>query len=100
LVGESLSKYFKRQYPNLPKARGRERKWTESKICEALEGFLERTGRPPLSTELCKENGLPSYSVIQRVTGTPAGTFIHEWYAENYELPEQEETAGWGMQIM
>ncbi len=98
LVGESPSKYFSRQYPELNKAH--ECKWTIFKIREALGRFMERTGRPPLSAELCKENGLPSYSVIQRVTGTPADAFIHEWYSENYELPEQEETAGWGMQMM
>jgi len=95
-VGKSPLEHFKPQYPDLVK----ECKWTAPKIREALEDFLIRTGRPPRTADLHNENGLPSYSAIQKVTGTPAGAFIQDWYAENYELTEQKETAGWGMQMM
>jgi len=97
LVGESFPAYFKRLYPDLDEHRD---KWTMDRICEALDDFVQREGRPPQAAELCKENELPSQPIIKRMTGMTASTFIHEWYAENYGITEQEESIGWSMQMM
>jgi len=97
LVGESFPAYFKRQYPELNKHRD---KWTIDRVYDALDDFVKREGRPPRTTELCKEKGFPSQPIIKRLTGMTSSTFIQEWYAENYETVEQEEAPGWGMRMM
>lgn len=95
-VGETISAYCGRQYPELCQRV----RWTPSKICAALDSFVERTGRPPLTTELSMENMLPSYTCFHRVTGMHPGEFIRQRYPEYYELPDRKQGMDLGMQMM
>lgn len=93
-VGENAAAYHIRKYPELCQ------RWTLTKICEALDSFVEQYGRPPLTPELSKRNMLPSYCTVQKVVGTTPAKFIRERYPEYYENPEQNQDMGWGMQMM
>lgn len=96
-VGETIQEYCSRQYPELYQQLT---KWTLSKVCEALDSFVERNSRPPTTRELFKENMLPSYVCFQKVVGMSPGAFIRDRYPEYYETPEREQSMGWKMQMM
>lgn len=95
-VGETGLQYYSRQYPKMRQAI----KWTPSRICEALDSFVEENGRPPRTNELSKKNQLPCYECFQKTVDTTPGAFLRERYPEYYENPDQKQDMSWGMQMM
>lgn len=93
-VGESEGRYCAHHHPEL---RGG---WTESEAIEALERFIARNGRPPLTREFCSLNQLPSLRTFQKMVGMAARTFLHERYPKYYEQAGQERSGGQTMQML
>lgn len=68
--------------------------WDKTEVINAIDDFMQRTGRIPKQTEFKNENGLPSYGAAGRaLEGSPA-----EYMKIRYdELVREQNTDGMGM---
>ena len=68
--------------------------WDKTEVINAIDDFMQRTGRIPKQTEFKNENGLPSYGAAGRaLEGSPA-----EYMKIRYdELVREQNTDGMEM---
>lgn len=67
--------------------------WTAERIRDAMDKFVERYGRPPMTSELNRAYDLPTPQSIERRFGLPAIEFIRERYPEylcEFEMDSKE----------
>lgn len=62
------------------------RTWNDENIREAIEGFIEKNGRPPKVKELDLVDGLPPHTAITNLYKMPTGQWLLENYPPSFEI--------------